>query len=129
MTEQPVEIDAPEEVLASGPVERFEWERIIRRVSMPPTVKLMALTLATYADIDGTRIRPGVERLVRVTGTSLATVKRALSWLREHGLIDRVKQGNRWAKQADEYQLSIPVNLLEMELLPPDERIESGGRQ
>ncbi|WP_047890194.1 hypothetical protein [Rhodococcus sp. ARP2] len=127
MTEQPVEIDASEEVLASGPIERFEWERIIRRVSMPPTVKLMALTLATYADMDGTRVRPGVDRLIRVTGTSLATVKRTLSWLREHGLIERVKQGNRWAGHADEYQLSIPVNLLDMDLLMPDERTESGS--
>lgn len=127
MTEQPVEIDAPEEVLTSGPVERFEWERIVRRVSMPPTTMLVALTLATYADIDGTRVRPGSDRLARVTGTSLATVRRALSWLRNHGLIEQMKQGNRWAKQANEYQLSIPTNLLEMNLLPPYEHVESGS--
>ncbi|MGW6655665.1 hypothetical protein [Rhodococcus sp. NPDC055024] len=126
MTDQPVEIDASEGLLTSGPIERFEWERIIRRVSMPPTTMLMALTLATYADIDGTRVRPSSERLARVTGTSPATVGRTLSWLRKHGLIGLVKQGNRWAKQANEYQLSIPMNLLDMDLLPPDERTESG---
>ncbi|WP_157376133.1 hypothetical protein [Allokutzneria albata] len=41
------------------PASRFEWERIIRRARLTKPVKLVALLLATYADPDGTRVRPG----------------------------------------------------------------------
>ncbi|MDH6290857.1 hypothetical protein M2275_005784 [Rhodococcus opacus] len=121
MTARPAEFTASIDAAPVGPMERFEWERIVRRVKMPPTTKLVALTLATYADQNGTRVRPGTERLARVTCVSLPTVKRSLAWLREHGFVDRTKQGNRWAKQADEYQLSVPPTLLELDLLSPEE--------
>jgi DNA-binding MarR family transcriptional regulator len=82
---------------------------------------LLALTLATYADQDGTRVRPGAERLARVMCVSERTVVRNLATLRSDGLIQRVKQGNRWTHQADEYRLTLPFDLLERDLLDPDE--------
>ncbi|MGB7363326.1 MAG: helix-turn-helix domain-containing protein [Rhodococcus sp. (in: high G+C Gram-positive bacteria)] len=115
----------PLDAALDGPIEsvsRFEWERVVRRVYMPPTTKLLALTMATYADADGSRIRPGAERLARVMCVSEPTVKRSLAWLRAHGLVHRAKQGNRWAKQADEYRLTVPEKLLAMRLLDPEER-------
>ena len=114
--------DPPEEIHGCS---RYEWERIVRRVVMPGiTTKGIALTLATYANADGTSIYPGNERLVAVTGTGDKTVRRALAWLREGYLIERVREGSRGGRGglADEYRLILPSDLLERhELLSPDE--------
>lgn len=104
------------------PMDRFEWERIVKRVQMPSGAKFLALMLATYADQDGTRVRPGVERLARVMCVSEPTVKRSLSTLRNLGLVERTKQGNRYAKLADEYRLTVPSTLFDQPMLDPDER-------
>lgn len=109
------------------PVDRFEWERIVRRVQMPSGTKYLALMLATYADQDGSRIRPGVERLALVMCVTDRTVKRSLSALRELGLIERTKQGNRHAGLADTYRLTVPSTVLDEPMLSPDETAVSGG--
>lgn len=124
-------VDSPTEATVGdfptvAPARRFEWERVVRRVNMHATTKYLALVLATYADQDGSRIRPGVERLGRVMCTSEKTVKRHLATLRSDGLIERVKQGNRWTHQADEYRLTLPFDLLERGLLDPDENESLG---
>lgn len=111
---------------APQPCDRFEWERIVRRVIMPSGPKLLALTLATYGAADGSQVRPGTERLARVMGVSVATVKRSMGTLRELGLVVRVRQGNRWANHADEYRLTLPVDVLDLPMLDPDENYQSG---
>jgi hypothetical protein len=114
--------DQPDEIHGAS---RYEWERIVRRVVMPTaTVKAVALTLATYANADGTSIYPGNERLAAVTCAADKTVRRALEWLRAGFLIDRVREGSRNGRGgvADEYRLTIPSDLLTRhELLSPDE--------
>ncbi|WP_156370702.1 helix-turn-helix domain-containing protein [Nocardia arizonensis] len=110
------------------PVDRFEWERIARRVQMHSTTKFLALMLATYADSDGTRIRPGVERLALVMCVSEKTVKRAFADLRALGLVERTKQGNRHRGLADEYRLTVPSTLLDHPMLDPNETAISGGQ-
>ncbi|NEW42754.1 helix-turn-helix domain-containing protein [Nocardia cyriacigeorgica] len=115
------------EVSERIPVDRFEWERIVRRMQMPHGAKYLALMLATYADGDGSRIRPGVERLSLVMCVTDRTVKRSLSVLRELGLIALTKKGNRHAKQADEYRLTVPATLLDHSMLDPAETSLSGG--
>lgn len=103
---------------------RFEWERLIRRLDLSFSTASLGLFLATYAEDDGSRIFPGNERLAKVAGVGLATVKRHMNKLRDMGLIVRVKHGNRHAGQADEYQLTVPVELLErVSLLDPGEQI------
>ncbi len=112
-------------------VERFEWERIVRRARIPAGTKYLALMLSTYADRDGTRVEPGVDRLAIVMQVSRKTVTRGLADLRELGFIQRVKQGNRWARQNDSYRLTVPVNLVtspDIALLDPDETEMSGGQ-
>lgn len=107
------------------PVRRFEWERIMRRLVVPPPVKLLAFILASYADGNGTRIRPGNEILANVTGTSVRTVERNLSTLKRHGLIGVVKRGGGRsnAGRPTEYRLTIPVDLLDrLVLLEPGDR-------
>ena len=113
--------DSPDEVHGSS---RYEWERIVRRVKMPPMTKGVAVILATYANADGTSIYPGNERLAAVTCQGDKTVRRALAWLRAGYLIERVREGSRGGRGgfADEYRLTIPSDLLTRhELLSPDE--------
>lgn len=107
------------------PIGRFEWERIIRRLTIPSQQKYLALVLATYADPDGSRVRPGVKRLARVMSLTERTVVRSLNPLRELGLLERTKKGNRYAEESDEYRLTVPLNLLDLPMLSPDEEGES----
>lgn len=107
------------------PAERFEWERIVRRIVMPANTKLLALVLATYADQDGTRVRPGNPVLAAVTGQGVATVGRQLRQLRdEYGLLEQTRRGGGrgGTKRASEHRLTIPVDLLDrVELLTPSD--------
>jgi hypothetical protein len=50
---------------------RFQWERVVRDCTLPPTTKLVALMLATYASGDGTHAHPGQDRLARECGLKL----------------------------------------------------------
>lgn len=109
---------------------RYEWERIVRRVGMPSTVKLVAFALATYADSNGCRVYPGVSRLVHVTSLSERSVRNALAELRRIGLIERTREGSRNGRRAltDEHRLAIPADLLDRaELLDPDESPAAGA--
>lgn len=91
---------------------------------MPKPQKLLALVLAGHADPDGSRVRPGNDRLAAITGDSEKNVRRILGVLRDDlGLVKVTKRGGgRWGTgRATEYQLTIPVDLLErMEVLDPD---------
>jgi DNA-binding transcriptional ArsR family regulator len=103
---------------------RYEWERVLRRVRLGSPTKAVALALATYADRDGSSVRPGVARLSAVTELSERSVRNALTRLRDLGLIERTREGSRNGRRAltDEHRLAIPVDLLErVELLDPDE--------
>ena len=106
---------------------RFEWERVVRScVDLHVTVKAVAYTLATYGDLDGTSVRPGNEALAADTCTSDKTVRRAVGELRDLGLIERVVHGSARGRAgvADEYRLSIPVDLHERTRVRlPDGRI------
>jgi Helix-turn-helix domain len=113
-----------------APVKRFEWERIIRRVRMTPSVKLVALVLATYANRDGGSAHPGVAHLVNVTGLGKRTVIRALEELRNIGLIERTFAGSHAGRRglADVYRLSRPHDLLSVvPMLSVDEDQVSPG--
>jgi hypothetical protein len=116
------EIEVYVDVSNLQPVDRFEWERWLRRVKMPAPLKYLGAIAAQYGDADGSNVRPGVERLARVMCISERTVKRSLSDLRDWGFLQRTKQGNRHAKQADVYRLTVPSNLMDLPMLDPDEK-------
>jgi hypothetical protein len=113
----------PEDAPAFQPVGRYDWERIVRRAVMPVRHKLVALVLATYADANGTRVRPGMDVLAAVTGQGESTVRRLVTDLRgSYGLLEVVTRGGgrKGRGKATEYRLVLPVDLLErIELLPP----------
>lgn len=107
------------------PIGRYEWERLVRRARLPKPVKLLALVLATYADSDGSRVRPGLPVLASVTGDSERNVSRILRCLvDELGLLQQVARGGgRGGKgRASVYRLTIPVDLLDrLEMLSPED--------
>ncbi|MFD4294156.1 helix-turn-helix domain-containing protein [Rhodococcus sp. NPDC058532] len=107
---------------APQPCDRFDWERVVRRVSMPTGAKFVALTLATYADGDGTRIRPSNARLANVIEKSERTVERSMAWLRSAGFIAVTSRKNRFAGQANEYRLTLPADVLELMVLDPSDQ-------
>jgi hypothetical protein len=110
--------------LGLEPVGRFEWERLIRRARLDASVMLVALTLATYANGDGSSVKPGQKRIKNVTGYSKATICRALARLREIGLLGYVFQASKDGREgtADEYQLTFPLDLFQrIEMISPDE--------
>jgi len=97
------------------PLTRFEWERVVLQVVMPPTTKLVALALAVYANKNGGNARPGNHRLASSLGISERTVERQLLWLREHGLLAQTFDGRRAGRRglASVYQLGIAEDLPE----------------
>lgn len=104
---------------------RFEWERIVRRLQLPMRLKFTATMIATYADADGSRVRPGVEVLAAVTAQGASTVRKHLTALQEYGLLELVSRGGGRAGRgkATQYRLTIPVDLLErVPMLPLGER-------
>lgn len=109
------------------PIGRYEWERLVRRARLPKPVKLLAFVLATYADPDGSRVRPGLPVLASVTGDSERNVRRLLALLvDELGLLRQVARGGgRGGKgRASVYRLTIPVDLLDrLEMLSPEDSL------
>lgn len=95
------------------PLTRFEWERVVMQVEMPPTAKLIALALATFGNRSGANIHPGNKRLARELGLSLRTVERQVDWLRTHGLIEQTFQGRSAGRRglANTYRLVVADDL------------------
>lgn len=122
---------------------RFDWERCIRRCrlgfydSQVPdpkrwvrhsTVQHVALTAATYADLDGTRIRPSVKRLAMVCELNERTVRACLKRLCELHLLVLVTPARSPGRcggpgRAAEYRMAFPEDLLDLvAYLDPDEQ-------
>src|SRR6185369_8977734 len=94
-----------------------EWTDVVRRTRLGRTTKAVALTLATYADADGTRVFPGIARLSFDCELGYNVVQQCLSRLREFKLITLVRSGSvRGA--SDEYRLTVPEDLDEHVPLP-----------
>jgi len=97
------------------------WNALVRRARIADRRKLAALVVSSYADADGRGIHCGVSRLAVDLGCSYRTAQRYLSWLREVGLIELVREGNRRLRRSDEYRLIIGPDIMEhLEVLDPD---------
>ncbi|MEU0343173.1 hypothetical protein ABZ092_30545 [Streptomyces bobili] len=94
---------------------RFEYERAIRRSDLPPPSRHLALTIATWADMDSgvipDRFQPSLGTLEAATGLVRATVRAHLDrledekWLERHRP-DQVKARTEHARTR--YVLLIP---------------------
>jgi hypothetical protein len=99
----------------SPPLSRFEWERLIRELDLPLTVKCAAYALATYVNGDGRNAHPGVQNLMKATGMSRASILRALSALELEGfIVVRSQGGSKGVPRghASVYELSTPGTAL-----------------
>lgn len=115
------------------PATPWEWIPIVRRTRYTQRDTLLfALLLATYADPDGTRVFPGVKRLMNVTGRSRATVGRCLAELRTMGLIELVPEGSsrRQKEGSDEYRLTYPDDIFgRIPMIDPDAQLSTATSQ
>lgn len=91
------------------PDSRARWSRVLRGRIPKPMDALVARTLADYGNKDGSNCHPGVNRLAEDCCISVASVKRSLSWLAEHGWISLEKRCARKLGLADVWQLTLPA--------------------
>lgn len=99
-----------------------DWVSVVRRARLGATAHSVAVTLATYANPDGSRVYPGVARLAVQCEIGYRSVRRALRKLRTVGLIEVVRRGNRRRGLSDEYRLILAADLLERVDVPTPEQ-------
>lgn len=116
--------DPPAGLIAVGP---REWMNVWARVIAPPSVKLVGVMAAHFADYStGAEIRPGNAILAEVCGGyDTRTVLKALAQIRKWGLLWRYSEGRLQGRRgmADVYRLTIPEDALTLlPLLDPHYR-------
>ncbi|MFM2438695.1 MAG: Helix-turn-helix domain [Actinomycetota bacterium] len=87
----------------------FEWRQLLGESDLPPTVRLVGHALADHADATG-KCWPSVDRLVRWSGLSRASIKRALAALEVNGLILRFKRTGAKGHRSSLFRLTAPVD-------------------
>lgn len=87
----------------------------------PPTRKLVAFVLASYANVEGGDIRPGLERVASECGTDVRTVRRHVRALEAAGVLLVAKRSA--GRKPTEYRLD--VNALRNPDTSP--RVEESG--
>lgn len=111
-------------------IDRYEWQAVIRRSNLTTPCKGFAFIMASYSNPDGSDIFPGNERLAYVTSMGDSTVRRHLNTLRTKGLITRVSAANRFRGLSDEYRLTVPSRVEDLQallVLDPDEKPYPAG--
>lgn len=100
----------------------YTWQRMLRNVVMQPSAKMVGFSAATFSNVRGHRVYPGVKLLMAITGYSKPCVVEALATLRYLGFIWRV-ESNRGAKShlADRYQLCTPRTMEHLPMLDDGE--------
>lgn len=90
-----------------------QWNALVRRARIGRDRKAAALVVSSYARANGTGIHCGVARVAVDLECSHRTARRYLAWLREVGLIELVRAGNRRRGHSDEYRLILGPDVLE----------------
>lgn len=98
---------------------RFGKQKVAGKTLSGLVIKAVAERIATYADRDGSRVRPGVARIAVDLETSHTTVRNAITVLERVGLLRLETKATR--NHAAVYQLVISAELIEnAELWSPD---------
>jgi hypothetical protein len=94
---------------------RFEYERAVRSSSLPPLSRLLALTVATWADVRTgaipDRLTPSLTTLESATGMARASIRKHLDTLEEGGWLKRDRPSlaaARSEKARTKYAIKIP---------------------
>jgi len=87
------------------------WTKAVISADLSVTERLVAVTLAGYADSQMENADPGRQRLADDIGISVATVKRSLKSLTTTGWIEKTHEGriSRDREQCDAYRLQMRV--------------------
>jgi hypothetical protein len=98
-------------------VARNDWERAIRAdPTVTKTILLVLLTVATYADPDGSRVFPSAKTVSEHAGLGESTVRQHLTDARDRGYLRLVqrggKRGGRLGQQGlpNRYELTLPTS-------------------
>lgn len=89
-----------------GPWLRFDWERSLRSSDLPPGVKHIGLTLATYVDRRG-EAWPAISSLARDASYSERHTSRLIAELARAGWVNIIEHGGH---RANTYRLATPIN-------------------
>lgn len=92
---------------------RSEWRRTVLACRLGPSTTSVALGLSMAVGPDGRGASPGVALLAHQLELGEPTVRRALTALRDVGLIVRTERGSVASRrdQSDRYDLTIPDDL------------------
>lgn len=108
---------------------RFEYERAVRSSDLPSLSRLLALTVATWADVKTgvvpDRLMPSLTTLEEATGMARASVRKHLDTLEEGGWLKRDRPSvaaARSAKARTKYTIKIPRGMK----VPDSDGIELG---
>ncbi|MFD9930173.1 hypothetical protein ACFWZK_29050 [[Kitasatospora] papulosa] len=108
---------------------RFEYERAVRHSDLPSLSRLLALTVATWADVRTgiipDRLQPSLTTLEEATGMVRASVRTHLNKLEDGGWLDRNRPAvaaARSKKARTKYKLRIPKGAA----MPDSDGIEVG---
>jgi DNA-binding transcriptional regulator PaaX len=79
----------------------------VREARFPLSVVAVGLVLSTYADVDGTNIRPSQVTVADGLGIDRSTVGRGIARLRADGYLGQVREPS--PGRTTEYRLTLPV--------------------
>lgn len=98
------------------------WNAMVRRARIGREYKAACLVVSSYANSNGTGIHCGVARIAVDLEIGYSTARRYLKWMRQVGLLELVRAGNRRKNLSDEYRLILGPDVLEsIEVLTPDD--------
>src|SRR5690349_3939275 len=108
---------------------RFEYERAVRASELPPLSRLLALTVATWADVRTgvipPRLMPSLTDLEKGTGMARASVRTHLDRLEADGWLGRKRPSvadARSKKTTTHYKIRVPKGAA----VPDSDGIELG---
>ncbi len=81
--------------------------KLMWRLDMPSSVKLVAVRLADYANDDGSNVYPGVERLADECGISQRSVQRHLRHFENLGILVVVANAGGGRGRATEFRIDV----------------------
>lgn len=88
---------------------RFRWERALRDSDIGKAAKAVGFVMGTYANMDGTKVHPGIDLLAAGSGYGERMARGAVKDLEAAGFVALVRPGNGLQRKAAEYRLTNPA--------------------
>jgi hypothetical protein len=105
-----------------------QWLSAVRRARLGRTTTAVAVMLSTWANPDGTRVRPGLARLAVSCEITYNVAQTSTATLRALGLI-RMTYKATGRHGADEYRLTLPPDLADRVTMLTDDQVDEAIEQ